>query len=118
MKKDENKNCTKPQFECGICGKLYDDIQGRVWCETACIKKQKEAAKAAAEAKKKKEQEARKVELDSAIKYATELLNNYLKDYGSYDYNDVLSNMDTSFIKRLCSDNIYYPTKLFHRFWL
>lgn len=84
----------KLQYKCGICGSVYDSIESRMECEQSCIKKQKEAAKKAELAKLKAEKEARKEELDKAIKHAAKLLEAWNKDYGFYHM--IETNMNTS----------------------
>ena len=45
-------------YKCAVCGKIYDSIEERIACETACVEKQKheaaEAARADLEQKKAK----------------------------------------------------------------
>ena len=74
----------KLQYKCGICGKIHDDIESRMKCEMSCINRQKELERKAEAAKKKAEKEARKKELDEAIKHAADLLKAWNKDYGHY----------------------------------
>lgn len=81
----ENKAAFKPMYKCGVCDKVYDSILDRAKCEIECSRREEEAAKKAAEEKKKLEKATRKKELDDAIARAEELLNNYVKDYGSYN---------------------------------
>lgn len=92
--KDENKIYTKPMYKCGICNKAYNSIEERTKCEQTCLKKQAEEAAKAAELKKQKEKEGRKAELDAELKYAAELLSNYIKDYGSYNCENLLDNIE------------------------
>ena len=103
----EDKIYTKPQYKCAICGKIYDNVQERINCEMACLKKQQEEAKKAAEAKKKAEKDTRKKEVTMAIEHASELLNEYIKDYGSYSYDGKKLN-DTS--------NFFWPSRLWNYF--
>lgn len=106
MKKEENKIYNKPAYKCGICGNVHDSVQGRMNCEMACLKKQHEEEKKAAEAKKRAEQTARKAEVDEALKKFTKLAEAYIKDYGSYEYDgESISNM-------------LWPNKLWHHFWI
>ena len=74
----------KLQYKCGICGKIHDDIESRMKCEMSCINRQKELERKAEAAKKKAEKEARKKELDEAIKHTSKLLEAWNKDYGFY----------------------------------
>ena len=102
--KDENKIYSKPQYKCGICGTIFDSIEERMKCEANCIKKQKEEAKKATEAKRKAEKETRKTEVTAAIKRANKLLEEYIKDYGNYEYYS-----DTDDFKKF--------QKWLHNFW-
>lgn len=91
-------------YKCEICGKEYKTIAERAKCEAACVKKLEEDAKKAAEAKKKAERDARRAEVDMAIEKASKLLDEYIKDYGAYRYNDhtrSFDNEDTSLHKLL-----------------
>lgn len=82
----ENKIYANPKYKCAICGEVYDKVENRMKCESACLKKQAEEAKRAAEEKKKLEQKARKAELDLAVENVIKLREAYVKDYGSYRY--------------------------------
>lgn len=73
-------------YNCGICDKEFETITERNRCEAACIRRVEEEAKKAEEAKKQAEKEERKAEVTAAIKYANELLGEFVKDYGSYEY--------------------------------
>ena len=86
----ENKMYTKPQYKCAICGEIYEDLNERINCETACLKKQEEAAKKAAEAKKNAEQKARHEAVNKLIEDAVAAITAYTDDYGSYEYNGKL----------------------------
>ena len=110
MKKDENKIYTKPQYRCAICGEIYDSVQGRMNCEMACIKKQKEEEKAAAEAKKKAEKNARQEEVTAALDTAFTLMNKFIEDYGTYKYNGKLNELEARNMD-------FFPSKLWHHFW-
>lgn len=81
-------------YKCEICGKEYKTIAERAKCEAACVKKLEEDAKKAAEAKKKAERDARRAEVDMAIEKASKLLDEYMKAYGSYRYNDCTNSFD------------------------
>ena len=104
---EDNKMYCKPIYKCGICGKEYPSIAERMKCEQACLKNQEEEAKKAAEAKKKAEKDTRKKEVTMAIEHASELLNEYIKDYGSYSYDGKKLN-DTS--------NFFWPSRLWNYF--
>lgn len=81
----ENKLYAKQMYKCGICESVFETIAERVKCEAACLERQEKEAQAAAEKKKIEEKKARKLELDAAIDKASELLNAYIEDYGSYN---------------------------------
>ena len=66
-----------------------------------------EAESIIAEAKKKAEKDTRKKEVTMAIEHASELLNEYIKDYGSYSYDGKKLN-DTS--------DFFWPSRLWHYF--
>lgn len=108
--KNENNMYVKPQYKCAICGKIYDDVQDRMTCEMACVKKQKEEKRAAAEAKKQAEKEARRTEVSEAIEHAMELLKKYTDDYGSFEFYSDLED---------ASDNhrLFWPSRLMHHFF-
>lgn len=89
---DMDKMCAKPMYKCAVCGGVYDSIAQRMNCEQACLKKQEEEAKKAAERKRAAEYEARKREVDIAFDHAYELKEKFLKDYDSYTYSKSVSN--------------------------
>jgi hypothetical protein len=74
-------------YKCGICEKDFETIAERNRCEAICIKRIEEDAKRLAEEKKKAEQEARRLEVEKAIVHATELLEAYITDYKTYEFN-------------------------------
>ena len=90
----ENKMYTKPQYKCCICGKIYDSITERAQCELACVKKQEEEVKKAAELKKREEYNTRRAEVDKAFDHAYELRDKFLKDYDSYTYHKAFTDVD------------------------
>lgn len=104
MEKKEVK--CKFTYQCGICGKSYDNVLGRAQCEIDCSKKIEEEAKKAAESKKKEEQKARKAEVDEAFETLHKLMTAYVNDYGHYEYSD--GGEDTNF---------HWPSRLWHSFW-
>ena len=104
-----NNTVYKPVYKCAICGKTYDNIADRIKCETTCLKKQQEEAKKAAEAKKKADKDVRKKEVDEAIKHAAKLLEDYMKDYGKFEYESD-DNRDKSTL------DYFWPSKLWHFF--
>lgn len=82
----ENKTYKKPVYKCAICGEVYETIPKRMNCEQACLKKQEEEARKAEETKKEIEYAARKAKVDQAYETFVELRNQFVKDYGSYEY--------------------------------
>ena len=101
---EENTVERKVRYKCGICGKNHFSVYDRMNCEMSCIKKQQEEERKAAEAKKIAEQNMRKEAVDEAIKRAVKLHNDYVKDYGHYEYEGELI------------ENIFLPSKLWHHF--
>ena len=106
---NENKMYCKPVYKCGICGKEYPSIAERMKCEQACLKQQEEEAKKAAEAKKKTDKDVRKKEVDEAIKHAAKLLDDYIKDYGKFEY-------ESDDGKDKATLDYFWPGKLWHFF--
>ena len=100
----EDKTYYKKAYKCGICDSEYQSVQERMHCEMKCIKKQKEEEKKAEEAKKVAEQKLRKEAVDEAIKRAAKLQNEYVKDYGHYEYEGEII------------PNIFWPNKIWHMF--
>ena len=88
----DNKVCAKPMYKCAVCDEVYDSIAQRTKCEQACLKKQEEEERKAAELKKAEEYEARKNEVDDAFNKAYELKDKFVRDYGRYTYNKATSN--------------------------
>lgn len=76
----------KETYKCGICGSEYKHIQERMECELSCFEKQKEQARKVAEEKAAAEKKSRQAEVDAAIAKAENLLEKFIKDYGSYQY--------------------------------
>jgi hypothetical protein len=101
---DQNNFYYKPAYKCGICGSEHETVQSRMNCEMACLKNQKEEERKAAEAKKVAEQKLRKEAVDEAIKRAAKLQNDYVKDYGHYEYEGEIV------------PNIFWPNKIWHLF--
>lgn len=82
----ENKTYAKPVYKCAICGEVYETIHKRMNCEQACLKKQEEEARKAAETKKAAEYKARVEEVNMAFEKAYELRDKLVADYGEYKY--------------------------------
>ena len=91
-------------YKCGICGKDYATIPERMNCEQSCIKKQHEEERKAAEAKRVAKQKLRKEAVDEAIKRAAKLQNEYIRDYGHYEYDGEVI------------PNVFWPSKIWHYF--
>lgn len=100
----ENNIYCKRAYKCGICDNEYPTVQERMSCEMKCTKKQKEAERKAAEEKKLAEQKLRKEAVDEAIKIAAKLQNEYVKDYGHYEYEGEII------------PNVFWPNKIWHLF--
>jgi hypothetical protein len=105
MESKNNIYC-KFTYKCGICGMEFDNVLDRAKCEIECSRKAEEEAKKAAEAKKKEEQQLRKSAVDEAFEHLHKLVTAYVKDYGSYEYDN--NGEDTNF---------YWPSRMWHRFW-
>lgn len=92
---DLNKICATPKYKCAVCGEVYDFIAQRMNCEQACLKKQEEEERKAAEAKKAAEYEARVKEVNMAFEKAYELKDKLAEDYGEFhQYKRKLNNVD------------------------
>lgn len=104
---DNNNIYCKFRYKCGICGTEHSSVLDRAKCEIACSEKAEEEARLAAEAKKKEEQKLRKEAVDKAFEHLHELITEYVKDYGHYEYSDDGGD-DTNF---------YWPSRAWHRFW-
>lgn len=84
----ENKTYAKPMYKCALCDSVYESVAERTKCETACIKKKEEEEKKAAAEKKLAEKKMRKEAVDEAVTNAFRLVRAYMRDYGSYDYDE------------------------------
>ena len=109
MENYTDKIANKPTYKCGICGTSYYNIADRIKCETACLKQQEEEAKKAAEAKKKADKDVRTKELKEAIKHAAKLLDDYIKDYGKFEY-------ESDDGRDKATLDYFWPSKLWHFF--
>lgn len=105
----ENNNC-KPIYKCGICGKEYQTVQDRTNCELKCYTKQQAQEKMAAEAKKNEEKNARFSEASAALDNALTLVNKCVEDYGTFQYNGKIKDLNLSNFD-------FFPSKLWHHFW-
>ena len=122
----------KTVYTCAICGKDYKSIDGRIKCETTCFEKQKEIAAKAEKEQKKKEQEVRRQKVVAAIRNASDELEAYIDDYGSFSYSSADDMADTAQEEttektvsksETTSDEIWpfnnwpFASKLWHHFW-
>ena len=106
----ENDIYAKKFYKCGICEKTYETIKERSNCEVACIKRQKEEEARLAKEKLQAEKDARCVDASNALDKAFDAVNQYIKDYGSFQYKGK--------IKELNDMNMdYFPSRLWHHFW-
>ena len=97
-------------YKCAICNTEHASIQDRINCETTCLKKQAEAERIAAEAKKKAEKDVRQQEVSAAIDNTLALVNKFIEDYGSYQYNGKTKDLNIANLD-------FLPSKLLHHFW-
>lgn len=106
----DNKIYNNHMYKCAICGEIYDDVQNRMNCEMACVKKKQEDEKKAEIKALKAERDSRFSEASVALDNALALINKCVEDYGSFKYNGKLSSLDL-----LNMD--FFPSKLWHHFW-
>lgn len=71
-------------YKCGICGKEYTTITDRSKCEAACVAKQKEETANTEKEKRTKELEDAIAAVNEMINKASDLLEEYLNDYGEF----------------------------------
>lgn len=71
-------------YKCEICGKSYEELEGRIECETKCFKERKAAEEKRKEAELAAKKEARRAEVEAAQKNYLELLEKYVEDYGIF----------------------------------
>lgn len=88
----ENNCFTKPMYKCAICDQVYDSVAQRMNCEQACLKKQEEEERKAAEAKKAAERAADYEDASNAIDNAWNLVNECIEKYGTFKYEGKLTN--------------------------
>ena len=62
------------------------------------------------DAKKKAEKDARQQEVSAALDNALTLVNKFIEDYGSYQYNGKMKDLDMANMD-------FFPIKLWHHFW-
>lgn len=93
-------------FTCAICGKEHESILNRAKCEIECTKKKEEEEKKAVAKKKAAEKKIRKEAVDEAVAKTFRLINAYIDDYGSYDY-------DTNIVKE---SELVWPSRIWHYF--
>lgn len=82
----ENEAYVRPVFVCALCDTAYESVVERMQCEQSCLKNKEEEEKRAAAEKKIAEKKLRKDGVDAAIENALRLINAYIEDYGSYEY--------------------------------
>ena len=97
-------------YRCGVCGRGYDTIGERSQCEQVCLRKQKEEAERIAAEKKKEEKRQRQAEVTAALDNAFALVNKFIEDYGSYQYDGKIKDLDVANLD-------FFPSKLWHHFW-
>lgn len=105
----KNEN-SKTVYTCGICGTDHETITERMRCEQACLRKQKEDAERAAAEKAKAEKSARQAEVTAALDNAFALVNKFIEDYGSYNYDGKINTLEARNMD-------FFPSKLWHHFW-
>lgn len=88
---DDNKIYAKTMYKCGVCGNTYEELEDRVACESACLKKKKEevtrAEKLKYEADKKKHYE----DTVDACKKADNMIREHIARYGEFNLPNTLS---------------------------
>lgn len=82
----DKKMYARQAFKCSVCNNEYNNALDRAHCELACLKRQEEEAKKAAELKKKEEKAARHAEVTKLIDDACVALTEYIELYGEYEY--------------------------------
>ena len=82
----EKKMYARQAFKCSVCNNEYDNALDRAHCELACLKRQEEEAKKAAQLKKQEEQKARHAKVTELIDAACAALTEYIELYGEYEY--------------------------------
>lgn len=100
----DNKTYAKPMYKCALCDSIYESIEERVHCEQACLKKKHEEEKKAAVERKLAEKKIRKEAVDESVANTFRLVNAYIKDFGSYEYDDV------------SIDDCIWPSRIWHYF--
>lgn len=104
-----NCNCEN-EYKCGVCGEAYSTVAERMKCEQSCLRKQKEAEEKAAAEKKSAEKRARQAEVTAALDNAFALMNKFIEDYGSYNYDGKINALEARNMD-------FFPSKLWHHFW-
>lgn len=72
----------KTIFKCGVCQKVYNNVEDRMRCESNCIQKSKDAARRMEAQRLLEEQKTRQQEVADSYNKYVELREAYLKDYG------------------------------------
>ena len=88
---DDNKIYAKTMYKCGVCGNTYEELEDRVACESACLKKKK--AEAAREKALKYEAEKKKHYEDTvdACRKAEDMIHEHMKQYGEFNLPSTMS---------------------------
>ena len=100
----DNKYC------CALCGTEHESIEERAKCELECVTRVKAAEAKAKEEEKKAAKDARQQEVTAALDNSFSLVNKFIEDYGSYEYNGKLNELDAINMD-------FFPSKLWHHFW-
>lgn len=73
----------KTIFKCGICQKVYNNVEDRMHCEVKCIKDLKDTERRLEMKRLYDEQKARQQEVEESYRKFVNLREAYLADYGS-----------------------------------
>lgn len=68
-------------YKCAVCGKIYDSIEERIACETACVEKQKREAAEAAHADLEQKKAKLLDEIKSSIAATDALVKQYREQF-------------------------------------
>lgn len=71
-------------YKCEICGKSYENLEDRIYCETKCFEERKVAEEKLKQEKLNAERETRRVEVEEAQANYLKLLKEYVDDYGIF----------------------------------
>ena len=79
----------KTIFKCGICQKVYSDVEERMHCEAKCLQERKDAERRLEARRLLEEQKTRQQEVSDSYRKYVELREAYLNDYGTSYIPDV-----------------------------